>query len=220
MTTPDTLGDRMAAHLAGELGDRPAAEALARLLADDALSWRAPEIAPQQIATILAFTFGNRMLANGNRVPGPVNEMLAELVCLLHRQTAAPVFAQWEIAEAVAGRIPPAALTAIYPGRDARGEPVYLGTAQVVAEIAAWTGAPKEAEPVVVVAFADHLHRAVITARRAGFHAHAPAGVAMPAAYDSDSGQAWCRSRLAYLLHDIMIRISERRAAVVGSGWH
>ena len=33
------------------------------------------------------------------------------------------------------------------------------------------------------------------------------------------SGQAWCRDRIAYLLHDIMIRITERRAAVVGTMW-
>ena len=41
----------------------------------------------------------------------------------------------------------------------------------------------------------------------------------MPDVYDPQSGQAWCRDRLAYLLHDIMIRITERRAAVVGTIW-
>ncbi len=220
MQHPGPIVDPLTTALTTELDDPVLARELAAILVEDAVLWRAPELPPQGARAIFGFTFGNRMLANGNRVPGPVNEMLAELVCRLHRQTAAPVFAQWEIAEAVAGRVPPAALTAITPGRDARGEPVYLGTAQVVAEIAARTGAPKEAGPVVIVAFADHLHRAVMTARRAGFDAHAPAGLAMPTAYDPDSGQAWCRSRRAYLLHDIMIRISERRAAVVGSGWH
>jgi hypothetical protein len=37
----------------------------------------------------------------------------------------------------------------------------------------------------------------------------------MPTAYDPQSGQPWCRSRAAYLLHDIMIRVTERRAALV-----
>jgi hypothetical protein len=73
---------------------------------------------------------------------------------------------------------------------------------------------------VGVVAFADHLPRCVATARRLGFDAFAPEGVAMPHTYDPQSGQAWCRSRLAYLLHDIMIRITERRSAVVGAGWN
>ncbi len=41
----------------------------------------------------------------------------------------------------------------------------------------------------------------------------------MPGAYDPQSGQAWCRDRQAYLLHDIMIRVTERRADVVGSSW-
>jgi hypothetical protein len=70
---------------------------------------------------------------------------------------------------------------------------------------------------VAVVAFADHLYRCVATCRRLGFDASAPDGVAMPTEYDPESGQAWCRDRIAYLLHDIMIRITERRAAVVGS---
>ena len=219
MQHPRPIVDPLTAALATQLGDPVLARGLAAILVEDAILWRAPELPPGGARAIFGFTFVNRMLANGNRVPGPVNEMLAERVCVLHQHTAAPVFAQWEIAEALAGQIPAAALTAINPGRDVRGEPVYLGTAQVVAEIAAQIGTPDSLGPVAVVAFADHLHRAVMSARRAGFDAHAPAGVAMPTAYDPDSGQAWCRSRLAYLLHDIMIRITDRRAAVVGSLW-
>jgi hypothetical protein len=59
----------------------------------------------------------------------------------------------------------------------------------------------------------------VATARRLGFDAHAPDDLAMPCDYDPQSGQAWCRSRLAYLLHDMMIRLTERRAVAVGAGW-
>lgn len=220
MQHPHPIVDHLARQLAAELGEPALARELAVILAEDALLWRAPEILPMRVRAIFGFTFGNRMLANGNRMPGPVNELLAERVLMLRQHTAAPVFAQWEVAEALAGRVPAAALTVINPGRDARGEPVYLGTAQVMTEIAARIGTPEGLGPVAVVAFSDHLHRAVMTARRAGFDAHAPAGLAMPADYDPESGQAWCRSRLAYLLHDIMIRISERRAAVVGSGWH
>jgi hypothetical protein len=55
----------------------------------------------------------------------------------------------------------------------------------------------------------------VATARRFGFDAYAPAGMAMPAVYDPMSGQPWCRSRAVYLLHDMMIRVTERRADVL-----
>jgi hypothetical protein len=206
-----SIVDDLAAHLAGELGDAETARLLAEIVRDDALAWRAPVIAPQRIRSIFAFTFGNRMLENGNREPGPVNEALADIAVALHRATGAPIFAQWEIAAAIGGRAAP--VTAIYPGRDERAEPVYLSTGGVAEEIAR-LGAEG---PVGVVAFADHLYRAVTTARRHGFDAYALEGIAMPAAYDLQSGQPWCRSRAAYLLHDIMIRVTERRADLVHS---
>ena len=33
--------------------------------------------------------------------------------------------------------------------------------------------------------------------------------------YDELSGQLWCRSRLAYLFHDIAIRTNERRHGLI-----
>ena len=204
-----SIVDDLAAHLAGELGDLETARLLAEMLREDVLAWRAPTIAPASIRSIFAFTFGNRMLENGNREPGPVNEALAEVALGLHRATRAPVFAQWEIAAAIGGRAAP--VTAIYPGRDERAEPAYLSTGGVVEEIAR-LGAEA---PVGVVAFADHLCRAVMTSRRYGFDAYAPEGIAMPAIYDPQSGQPWCRGRAAYLMHDIMIRVTERRAELI-----
>jgi len=196
--------DELSAHLTQALGDAETARLLAGYLGEDALAWRPPTIAVAQIRSIFAFTFGNRMLPNGNREPGPVNEALAERTVELHRATGAPVFAQWEIAAAVGTRI--AAITAINPHRDDRAEPVYLSTGGVVDEIAR-LGAEG---PVGIVAFADHLYRAVITARHYGFDAYAPD-------YDPQSGQPWCRTRLAYLLHDIMIRVTERRTALINA---
>lgn len=212
------LRGELEAHLQRELGDAATAQSLAAILYEETLSWRAPSIAPDRITTLLAFTFGNRMLPNGNREPGPVNRALADVVAMLHQRTGARVFAQWEVAAALAGRVPDALVTAINPGRDARGEPVYLSTGGVLDEIAR-LAEPRSLGCVGVVAFADHLYRCVTTARRLGFDAHAPAGATMPHIYDPESGQAWCRDRLAYLLHDITIRVTERRAAVVGTMW-
>ncbi|HVC62963.1 MAG TPA: hypothetical protein VND19_21695 [Acetobacteraceae bacterium] len=213
-----TLRAELETHLQHQLGDAGTARALAAILLEETLSWRPPEIAPDRIATVLAFTFGNRMLPNGNREPGPVNQALADVAATLHQRSGARVVAQWEVAAALAGRVPDALVTAINPARDARGEPVYLSTGGVLEEIAR-LAEPRSLGCVGMVAFADHLYRCVATARRLGFDAHAPAGIAMPHVHDPESGQAWCRDRVSYLLHDLMIRITERRAAVVGTMW-
>ena len=203
------------ARLAHELGDRDTAHALAEALHEDVLSWRAPETAPARIDTIIAFTFGNRMLPNGNRAPGPVNEALADVAVRLHREKSARVYAQWEVAEAIGSRVPQDHVVAIYPGRDERAEPVYLSTSGVVSAIVAMQADRRSLGVVGVVGFADHLWRCVTTVRQFGLDAYAPSGYAMPGEYDAQSGQPWCRSRLAYLMHDIMIRANERRSRLM-----
>ena len=214
MESPGLLG-AIEAHLAGELGDHETARALAEVLHEDALSWRAPEIDPGRIDTIIAFTFGNRMLPNGNRTPGPVNEALADVAVGLYRQRVVRIYAQWEVAEAIGSRVPQDHVTAIYPGRDERAEPVYLSTSGVVSTVVAMQADRRSLGVVGVVGFADHLWRCVTTVRQFGLDAYAPRGYAMPGEYDAQSGQPWCRSRLAFLMHDIMIRATERRARLM-----
>ena len=58
----------------------PRRERSTAIVLEETLSWRAPVIAPERITTMFAFTFGNRMLPNGNREPGPVNQALADVV--------------------------------------------------------------------------------------------------------------------------------------------
>lgn len=172
-----TLRAALEVHPREELGDAATALALADVVRQETLSWRAPVIAADRINSVIAFTFGNRMLANGNREPGPVNEALADIVAALHQHTRARVSAQWEIAAALGERVPRDMVTAINPGRDARGEPVYLSTSGVLEGIAGLVP-PQSMGCVGVVAFSDHLYRCVATARRLGFDAHAPGGVA------------------------------------------
>src|SRR5512135_2620200 len=183
MERPNLLGV-IEAHLAGELGDHETARALAEVLREDALSWRAPEIDPARIDTIMAFTFGNRMLPNGNRAPGPVNESLADIAVQLHRRKGAHIYAQWEVAEAIGSRVPPERVTAIYPGRDERAEPVYLSTSGVVSAIVATQADRRSFGVVGVVGFADHLWRCVTTVRQSGLDGYAPGDIAMPCEYD------------------------------------
>jgi len=215
MDPAEKLLDEIASHFARELGDVPTARAMARLLGEDALSWRAPEIAASQVATIVVFAFGNRLQPNGNRTPGPVNEALADVAVRLHRATGAPVYAQWEVAEAGCEMITSDKLSVIYPSLDERSEPRYLSTAGVIEEVVRRVGDPASLGTVAIVAFADHARRCVMTARRLGLAAGIPAGYAMPNQYDALSGQPWCRSRLAYLFHDIASRVTERRASLI-----
>ncbi|MEZ5864559.1 MAG: hypothetical protein R3D25_11025 [Geminicoccaceae bacterium] len=84
-TTP-TLGKLLAARLEAELGDQEVASALAAILAEDALAWRASVIGLASVKTIIGFTFGNRMLANGNREPGPVNRRWPTWRCACTRR--------------------------------------------------------------------------------------------------------------------------------------
>ena len=68
-----TLRTELETHLQHELGDAATAQALAAIVLEETLSWRAPAVAPERFTTMFAFTFGNRTLPNGNREPGPVN---------------------------------------------------------------------------------------------------------------------------------------------------
>ncbi len=196
-------------HLTAELGDAATARRFAAVLMEEALSWRAPTVPVAAVREIAAFTFGNRMLPSGNREPGPVNEALAVVAVRLQAATGARIWAQWEVAEAIGGRVPSDRLVPIYPARAADAEPRYLGTGGVVDAILARE--PAGLGTVAVVALRDHAWRCVRICRRRGLDAGMPEGWPMPESYDPDSGQPWTRDRLTYLLHDLHCRALDRR---------
>jgi hypothetical protein len=206
----------LAERLEAELGDRAIARDLAAALVEDALSWRAPTVALEKVRTIIGFTFGNRMLANGNREPGPVNAVLADLAVRLHAATGARVWAQWEVAEAIGGRVP-GMVEAIYPVQDGQAEPRYLSTGGVVEAIVARSGGVAALGTVAVVAVRDHAWRCARICRRHGLSAGVPEGWALPGDYDKNSGQPWTRERMAYLLHDLHCRALDRRDDVLAA---
>ena len=195
-------------YLADELDDSIVAKKLAAILVENILAWKTPTLATEQITTIIAYAFGNRILPNGNRLPGPMNEALADLAVQLHKQTNAPVYAQWEIAEAIGDRIAAEKLIVINPLLDAQANIVYLSTAGVASAIIKNNGNPQKLGKVAVIAFNDHLYRCIQISRNAGMDAYAPEDYAMPNNYDSQSGQPWTRNRLAYLVTDIKARIT------------
>jgi hypothetical protein len=204
----------LARWLTTELGDPADAAAFARFVQDDVLTWRAPAADVASFRTLIAFTFGNRMEPNGNRTPGPVNEAIAAVATEVQRRNSAVVYAQWEVAEPLAGLLPSVTVIPIHPDRDARAEPVYLSTLTVVRRAIRLGGGAAALGTVGIVALRDHLRRYVATARALGLNAYAPEGITMPDRYDPLSGQPWCRNRLAYLLHDIAVGAAERRDAV------
>jgi hypothetical protein len=195
-------------HLANELGDATIAKGLAAMLVEKILTWKAPTIAPAQITSIVAYAFGNQILPNGNRLPGPMNESLADLVVQLHQETNAAVYAQWEIAQAIGERIPSEKLIVINPTLDALANVVYLSTAGVAAAVIKHVGETQKLGKVAVIAFHDHLYRCVQVSCAAGMDAYAPEGYQMPTQYDAHSGQPWTRNRLIYLVNDIKARIN------------
>ena len=203
--------------LAKELGDVSIAKQLTDLLVEDVFTWKMPApIAISEIKTIIAYAFGNRILLNGNREPGPVNEALADLIVRLYSETGAHVYAQWEIAEAIGNRIAPEHIIAIYPTVDERANVVYLSTTGVAqAVIKQVHGDAKSLGKVAVIGFNDHVRRCVEESRTAGMDAYMPEGYVMPSEYDQQSGQPWTRTRLIYLEHEIVGRITKRKAKLI-----
>lgn len=195
-------------YLSSELDDATIAKKLAKILSEDILSWKAPTIATTHIDSIIAFAFGNRILSNGNRLPGPMNEALANATVQLYAETHATVYAQWEIAESIGDRIPSDKLIVINPTLDAQSNVVYLSTAGVASVIVKQVGDSQKLGKVAVIAFNDHLYRCIQLSHAAGIDAYAPENYIMPSAYDTHSGQPWTRDRLTYLVTDMRARIT------------
>lgn len=193
---PETL-----AAMENAIGIDGAADSL--LLAADA-----PTVDVDEIDSLVVYAFGNRVAVDGALSPGPVNEEMAAIVAAFVADRPVPVYAQWEVADLLIAADVPGVISI---GReiDADGNITYLSTAGVAEKavaLAAESGT--DLGRVGVVGFADHAVRCVLTSRAAGMTADVPAGVALPAQYDAESGQPWTRNRLDYLSVDIPARLA------------
>lgn len=181
---------------------------LINTLLDDLFGWNPPTIPPSEVKNIVAYAFGNRILPNGNRLPGPMNDKLADIAVDLHKQSGAHVYAQWEIAEAIGDRIPSEHLTSINPTLDEKANVVYLSTIGVAqAILKTQNNDPKLLGKVAVIGFHDHAKRCYETSINVGMEAYMPQGYQMATEYDKQSGQPWTRNRLNYLEHEIRVRL-------------
>ncbi|MCL1122958.1 hypothetical protein [Shewanella surugensis] len=200
------LSSAISHRLQAQLNDPQLAEELTAFLMQQVLTWKAETRDVKQADSIIAYSFGNRIDEKGNKLPGPMNEQLADLVVDLYNQNPKPVYAQWEVAQAIGDRIAPQFLFSIYPKIDAGGEVIYLNTLGVAEEAARLAKGTKQLGTAIVVAFYDHSLRAVNLSREVGIDAYSPKGYALPNHYDADSGQPWTRSREAFILYEIKTR--------------
>ena len=208
-------------HLAHELQDRRVADELTKAIYACCLDWSYPTATSSIGAkAVIAFSFGQRRLPNGNRVPGPNNEALARLCVALFPKVRCTVYAQWEIAEAIGDSIPPSKLVPIYPPEPdpELGTERYLSTVGVLAEVEKLAGSARKLGKVLLLAFQDHMPRCVALAREMGFDAYAPPNVALPAEYDKLDAQPWVRERRAYLMHTMLSLLERYRAKTIGTG--
>ena len=156
----------------------------------------------------MAYGFGNRLDADGNPSPGPMNEQLADVVAGLLATRPVRTFAQWEIADTLAAMGVQGDITSIAPAVVEDGTTTYLSTAGVAAKVVELAGGDAASLGTVgVVAWYDHEVRCIQTSNAAGMTAYAPAGVELPRMYDVLSGQEWTRSRAAYVLQDLKARL-------------
>ncbi|MGF1683939.1 hypothetical protein [Photobacterium minamisatsumaniensis] len=217
----DTVSDAqlrqaIEAKLVKQLMDKDVAASTAEFLMTHILTWQSELLPLPQAESILAFAFGNRTLPNGNQLPGPMNEALADAVVEIYHQTRKPVYAQWEIAQAIDKRVPEQHLFAIYPRLTAKGTIDYLCTKGVAERAVELAGGIDNMGKTVVVGFYEHSLRTIDTAKELGIDAYAPAGIELPNNYDKKSGQQWTRDHLTYVMHEIRTRATNERERLIG----
>lgn len=211
------LQAQMVGKLTAQLGDAATANAIEPAMKDVGFTWDYPLIPAAQIATVIAYSFGNRPnAASGNTSstgvnqtalpdPGPVNEALADAVYKIYQLKPVRVFAQWEIARFLVSKYQMGSnvLTSIEPVIASDGTVVYLSTAGVAAAAMARAGGAKAMGNVSVVAHRDHVKRCIEISQLVGMTAFGVKEVQLPTLYDPQSGQPWTRNRSLYLVHDM-----------------
>ena len=210
------LKEAIQAKLTQQLGDKKIADTLSTFIMDDVLTWEPRTIDIDKANSILAFSFGNGHAINGNQTPGKMNEELADFVVEIYNKIHKPVYAQWEIAQSIGNRIPAESLHSIYPTVDKGGNLIYLNTEGVALDAVKQAGGFNEMGTTLVVAFREHVLRAVNTSVDAGLKAYAPAGYNLPDKYDKNSGQPWTRDKITFILYEIRTRANIFREKLNG----
>lgn len=201
--------------IAAQLATASSAQDIARIFTTMLLE-RQPPIRPAStLDLVIAFSFGNRVAADGTTYtgPGPVNAELATVVerVMGEVRPGTPFYVQWEIAQVLSSR-GVTGFTTIDEQTGANGQIVYLSTDGVAtAALADFAATGAKSGTAGVIGHHDHVGRCALTVdshtSTSGVTAYAPSGIVMPADYDPDSGQVWTRSAELYLIADELGRL-------------
>lgn len=219
-----SLEPLMEQHLARALGDEGVAQKLAPLLYDATMLWSYPQMPAAEADSLIAYSFGNRLapgadgksLGPAASLPGPINASLAEAVAKIRAIRSIPVYAQWEIAQILQQNHRMDRVIPLYPERGADGTITYLSTEGVAKAALRQAGSAAALGRVAIVGHRDHVKRCILTSRQMGLAAAAISGIALPVAYDPQSGQPWTRERATYLLGDITAQLMIERSKLLG----
>lgn len=220
----DELDPATAATVVGDLSDQEVQQ-LVDLAGGDVeasplLSYTPTTVPDDEVGSLWIFAFGYRFAAGDGvvelgetppgpdeLVPGPVNEAMAQAAADFVAEHPVPIIAQWEVARALED-LGVEDVISVEPVVAPDGTVTYLSTAGV-AEAGLQLAADAGIDPghAGVLCFADHAVRCILNAESVGLTADVPEGVDLPADYDPESGQAWTRSREAYLPTDLLGRV-------------
>lgn len=216
------LGEQVVAELDDGLVDQLQTMAGGDIMGSPKLSYDPDTIPADDVDSLWVFSYGFRFADEGQDpdglqvgetpppmdelVPGPTNEALAQAAADFVEDHPVPIVAQWEVAQVLEEMGVPDVIS-VEPDVAADGTVTYLSTKGVADK--GLTLAEEAGVPVGqagVLCFADHAVRCLLTAEAAGMTAGVPAGVELPDEYDPESGQAWTRSREAWIPVDLLGR--------------
>ena len=185
---------------------------LAGAIVEDTLYWNPPQKDVKEADFIIGFSFGNRIDKKGNRLPGPMNQQIADVIVKLYKKNPLDIYAQWEVAECIGNRIPSAKIKTIYPKLTKTGDVVYLSTIDVAEDIIKDIGKNKvDNKTFIVAAFKEHAPRCVMVCQKYGLkNSFVPKFFELPDKYDSESGQPWTRDKFKYMIYDMECRLDLR----------
>jgi len=218
MTEDEALRAAIARRLRGQLSDAAAADRLAAILFDTALTWRPEEIEVEDADTVIAFALGLREEdpAHPIAVAGPVNEEIAaSVMAIVEKRPGVRVYAQWEIARVLHGRFGLDQAVSIERQNGPDGE-LYLSTWGVAEQSIAHGGGTAALGKVLAVGHHDHVWRCVQFCRVLGLDAYAPADIALAKSYDEKSTQRFTLTADDWIIYDLCVRMQGERHRQMG----
>lgn len=163
-----------------------------------------------------AFGFGPAKIKNPSKqynpkyyYPGKSNEALAKVIEKIYKKIKIPIYAQWEVAEALKKKKIPVKYVA-KPGKD------YLGTKGVIEKML--KNGLNNYKKIIIVAHPDHIYRCKKITEKAFKEKEYKVTILIAnnstVPYDSKSVQPWTRNKKAFIKHEKSSREYAKK-----SGW-